>query len=103
MEKLEGFIGENPMSIAEDLVFIQGQKAEEQAIIREKNWFLELLWSVRQRKTKRNSYMTKSFLLKLDMTDRLLLKVDLQDDDDNNNNKHKIERRRGEAQALLVI
>ena len=37
MEKLEGFIGENPMSIAEDLVFIQGQKAEEQAIIREKN------------------------------------------------------------------
>ena len=36
MEKLEGFIGENPMSIADDLVFIQGQKAQEQAIIREK-------------------------------------------------------------------
>ena len=27
MEKLEGFIGENPMSTAEDLVFIQCQKA----------------------------------------------------------------------------
>ena len=38
MEKLEeGFIGENPMSTAEDLVFIQCQKAQEQAIIRENN------------------------------------------------------------------
>ena len=84
MEKLEGFIGENPMSIAEDLVFIQGQKAEEQAIIGEKNWFLELLWSVLQLKTRRNSYMTKSFLLKLDMTDRLLLKADFHYDNKTN-------------------
>ena len=42
MEKLEGFIGENPMSTAEDLVFIQCQKAQEQAIIREKRLFRAL-------------------------------------------------------------
>ena len=50
---------------------------------------------VLQLKTRRNSYMTES----------LLLKVDLQDDnnDDDDNDKHETERRRGEAQALLVV
>ena len=50
-----------------------------------------------------DSCMTNRMLLKVDMTDRLLLKVDFPYDDDINNNKHDIERRRGVAQALLVV
>ena len=51
-----------------------------------------------------DSCMTNRMLLKVDMTDRLLLKVDFPYDDNNDdNNKHDIERRRGVAQALLVV
>ena len=54
---------------------------------------------VLQLKTTCDSYKTNRMLLKVHMTDRLLLKVDLHYDD--KTTQHNIERRRV-AQALVV-